>query len=262
MRRHKLKTFSLHFSSNHHHNLSNSTMKLLTLCLLWILGVTVSLEVQDPVTPLKLPQDEVLPLIPRQQTIFCLPSSELDFVSFDKAFFHDLLVDIELLSTEITFPWYSVKGVSKDDFEIQIEKFLHQLFKDKNETYVEMELYQRKGFLRDILSSCPNPIFSSNKIECQMRFSPLDTACVLITPLPSENFVNIKVSLNFNYQYLIWLVIGLFLLLTAHEVSKSKLFQVRGKCGSLSHTDSSILVSLRSSVIFRFRYCYYSLDCL
>lgn len=237
-------------------------MKLLTLCLLWILGVTVSLEVQDPVTPLKLPQDEVLPLIPRQQTIFCLPSSELDFVSFDKAFFHDLLVDIELLSTEITFPWYSVKGVSKDDFEIQIEKFLHQLFKDKNETYVEMELYQRKGFLRDILSSCPNPIFSSNKIECQMRFSPLDTACVLITPLPSENFVNIKVSLNFNYQYLIWLVIGLFLLLTAHEVSKSKLFQVRGKCGSLSHTDSSILVSLRSSVIFRFRYCYYSLDCL
>lgn len=237
-------------------------MKLLTWCLLWILGVTVALGVQDPVTPLKLPQDEVLPLIPRQQTIFCLPSSELDFVSFDKAFFHDLLVDIELLSTEITFPWYSVKGVSKDDFEIQIEKFLHQLFKDKNETYVEMELYQRKGFLRDILSSCPNPIFSSNKIECQMRFSPLDTACVLITPLPSENFVNIKVSLNFNYQYLIWLVIGLFLLLTAHEVSKSKLFQVRGKCGSLSHTDSSILVSLRSSVIFRFRYCYYSLDCL
>jgi hypothetical protein len=108
-------------------------------------------------------------------------------------------------------PWYSVKGVSSDDLHSHLEDFVH-LVLSKMGMHREREEkapYEKSSIVRDMVSSCPNPLYSPSRSECTMRFSSIGTACVRITPpeqadqhLVMTVYAEDRVNMNYIYSFL------------------------------------------------------------
>lgn len=115
-------------------------------------------------------------------------------------------------------PSYGVKGISTDDAHEVIETLIFNALKFEKPTK------SKENFLRDILSSCPNP-FSKIRNKCTLKFSPFGEAAVSVYP-KSKVALKILVTSTFSPTLLLTLLIGIALLAMANEMSKSKIFQV------------------------------------
>jgi hypothetical protein len=138
--------------------------------------------------------------------------------------FRELLITVVAPNTT-HFPWHSIRGVSTDDAHAHIQTIVLSLMGvDLNDKETHKP-YQIQSFLRDILSSCPSPLFSHNRNICNMRFSPFGTACITISP-ESNHVVTITTVEHFNKNLVYNLIVGASLLFFANYLAKSKLFQV------------------------------------
>jgi hypothetical protein len=78
------------------------------------------------------------------------------------------------------FPFHTIKGISTDDFHSNIEALMYEIFgtaEEKASKILTSHDFQQ-SFIRDIFSSCPSPVFSSNRSLCAMRFSPFAENCI------------------------------------------------------------------------------------
>jgi hypothetical protein len=143
--------------------------------------------------------------------------------------FHETQITVKA-DEDYDFPWFSVRGVSTDDFHGNIEAVvlrLAQVSDEEKEAHV-VPIHEKKSYFRDLLSSCPNPLLSKNRSECTMTFSPFGDACVTFaTERPVKLVASVKRDVN--HKLSLKLVCGFVLLMLAHALSKSKIFQVNEK---------------------------------
>ena len=147
------------------------------------------------------------------------------------------------VTVQSNFPmtsWYAVRGISSDDFYGLIKSTIFRyVFRMDEED--EMDIMKTRdslegyGFIRDLFSSCPSPLFHTpEQTRCSMAFSSVGEPCVTLDmeesirqgPNKVKNpEVTIKVTQNFNRRGFILLLIGLTLLKMSGELSKSKTVQ-------------------------------------
>ena len=137
--------------------------------------------------------------------------------------FTDLVIEVVSIGNK-PFKWHSIKGVSNDDFHTHLDNGIHNLF-HMNASDESAEPYLKYSLLRDILSSCPSPIYSINKNVCAMRFSTLEKSCVTVESSCTLTIV-VEAREQYNYNYLILLTIGIAIILLHHRLAESKMFQV------------------------------------
>lgn len=141
--------------------------------------------------------------------------------------FHQL--SIKVTTYQYLLPWHSVKGISNDDFHTNIETLMYQYFGTEEENLSKIKYTFQKSFqqsfLRDVISSCPSPLFSTNRSQCSMTFSPFGDACIQVK---TDQSVDIKVDIEkiFNTKLPFFLLVGFVLLNLSHIFSKSSIFQV------------------------------------
>ena len=133
---------------------------------------------------------------------------------------------------KVPLGWYSVGGVSTDDLHSIVHRWLSSIFgwshapdlsssATSSSSYPEMSSLK---FIRELVSSCPTP-FSSDTNKCKMSFSPAGRACVRVDAHHSGYYEVHASRSTFNFHLLRNLVLGFMLNLTAHVISKSKIFQ-------------------------------------
>ena len=126
------------------------------------------------------------------------------------------------------FPWHSVSILSTDDFHNIVQSVLGRLWGIETP---EMDLHDQDtashlhNWLRDIVSSCPSPLLSSNRSQCSMTFSPYGKACVHLRTFDKSMKIRATLHRKFEIRYIYALVLGIATLWMAHECSKSKIFQ-------------------------------------
>mmetsp|Transcript_25965 Transcript_25965/g.24819 ORF Transcript_25965/g.24819 Transcript_25965/m.24819 type:complete len:372 (-) Transcript_25965:24-1139(-) len=137
-------------------------------------------------------------------------------------------LSIEVITNKYQFPWHSIKGISSDDSHTNIETAMYQYFGTEEENYSRIKDNFPEGFhqsfLRDILSSCPSPIFSTNRSHCFMTFSPYGDACIQIKTDQSVDMI-VNTENKFNIKLPLFLLAGFVLLHLSHIFSKSSIFQ-------------------------------------
>ena len=163
--------------------------------------------------------------------------TEHSFCFFDTKSNHSLeefsnAVSITLvaLNPEEKFPWHSVSVLSTDDFHQHVQNLLGRLWGIETS---ELDLYDQdttfglslSNWLRDVVSSCPSPLFSSNRRRCSMTFSPYGEACVTLRTTDKSMKVRASLQRRFEIRYIYALVVGILALWMANEFSKSKVFQ-------------------------------------
>lgn len=145
------------------------------------------------------------------------------------------------VSVQSNFPlrWYSVRGKSTDDFYSMMRAtFFRYVLGIKEDEERELmktrDLVEGYGYLRDMFSSCPSPLFDSPELtKCKMRFSPVGEPCVVIDVEGSlskgskvrKPEIVIETKQSFNRRGFIMLLIGLTLIKLSKELSKSKTVQ-------------------------------------
>lgn len=78
--------------------------------------------------------------------------------------------------------------------------------------------------------ACPHP-WASDKIACVMRVSPFGRSCMAVKPLKKMGLIGgggpitIQTATNFQPNLVVRFVVGLTLIMMAHQLSKSKIFQ-------------------------------------
>lgn len=182
------------------------------------------------------------PLIEREverksEESFCFydnTKSNYSIMEFSHAFSITL---VAINEERIEFPWHSVSILSTDDFHNIVQSALGRLWGIETP---EMDLYDQDttshlhNWLRDIVSSCPSPLVSSNRSQCSMTFSPYGKACVNLRTSDKSMKIRATFHRKFEVRYIYALVLGISTLWMAHECSKSKLFQyVIGSIGFL-----------------------------
>lgn len=179
---------------------------------------------QATVTELSLSSDAINCQVESNKPIhFCHEPSENEQHKLYELIFHDRVIEIATNGSD--FPWHSIRGVSKDDAHSHLQDLVFRIF-DADETIKpKIEPHEVKSFIRDLVSSCPSPFVSSNRKKCAMRFSVLSKACVTIK-LPETTDISVTITESFNNRYVYNLITGLALIIFAHDLAKSKLFQV------------------------------------
>ena len=145
--------------------------------------------------------------------------------------FQEIDIDIKLIDSP-ELPFYSVKGISSDDFHNLVQDFLMKVFKidmsdsNKGDEKQIVDLFNpsTENILRDVLSACPSPLFAQNRDSCVMSFSPYGRACVGVATGKNINTA-VKARLRYNPVLPILLAIGIFFLFSATLLSNSKIFQ-------------------------------------
>ena len=148
--------------------------------------------------------------------------------------FQEIDIDIKVVNSP-DLPFYSVKGISSDDFHNIVQDFLMKIFNidkaDNNNNIKgdEMQIVDlfnpsTDNILRDILSACPSPLLSQKRDQCIMSFSPYGRACVGIKTGKNINTI-VKARLRYNPLLPMLLAIGAFSLFSATLLSNSKIFQ-------------------------------------
>jgi len=183
--------------------------------------------------------------------IFCYQSKHQLLSSYHLYhIFHEISIIVSESNGEI-FSWHAINGVSTDDFHSNLNSFIHYLFDkiaainsssddssngdDVSSRYgrdiidVEREPYEQESFIRDILSACPSPLFTSHRSQCHMKFSSVGKSCVAIKAHNDyDHTVSISVMHHFNINLVYNLIAGLVLITFAGLLAKSKVFQVIG----------------------------------
>ena len=169
--------------------------------------------------------------------------SEQSFCFFDtksilsfKDFSNAISITLDVINEKkIEFPWHSVSVLSTDDFHQLVQNILGRLWGVEETSEVDLHDQETtsglSNWLRDVVSSCPSPFFSTNRTRCSMTFSPYGKACV---NLRIDKSMKIRATLHrrFEIRYIYALVLGILALWMANECSKSKIFQYL--VGSLS----------------------------
>jgi hypothetical protein len=181
--------------------------------------------------------------------IFCYQSKHQLLSSYHLYhIFHEISILVSESNGEI-FSWHAINGVSTDDFHTNLNSFIHYLI-DKNAAInrstddisngdngsssdgndvidVEREPYEQESFIRDILSACPSPLFTSHRSQCHMKFSSVGKSCITIKAHNDyDNTVSISIMHHFNSNLVYNLIAGLVLITFAGLLAKSKVFQV------------------------------------
>ena len=176
--------------------------------------------------------------------IFCYQSKHQLLSSYHLYhIFHDISIVVSERHSKI-FSWHAINGVCTDDFYTNLNTFIHYLF-DKNDEAidnsnestsgddgidnikVDKEPYEQESFIRDILSACPSPLFTSNRSQCHMKFSSVGKSCVSIKAHDDYDYtVSISIMHHFNSNLVYNLIAGLVLITFAGLLAKSKVFQV------------------------------------
>eukprot|EP01039_Chlorochromonas_danica_P004828 gene4829-5293_t len=171
---------------------------------------------QPAIRYLELDKAEVVQWVRGGRYSYCYERPK--HVSLPESFLKDLVISLDSPSE---LPWYSVRGVSTDDLHSHLQTVAFTLL---NETKTESEPHAVQSILRDLLSSCPNPLLSSQRKTCQMRFSLRGKACIFLTA--SEDIaVSLTVKEVFNGHYPLRMAAGIALIGLAPILAKSKIFQ-------------------------------------
>ena len=146
------------------------------------------------------------------------------------SFFDQISITIKVLNGG-ELPWHSVSVISADDLHDHVEEFIHGTIGKDDEinriTAVARDnIEKNRGFLRDIFSSCPSPLFSSNRTICVMNFSPFGEACVSVRSTNQQLKVKALLKRQYNKNFPLSLLIGFALLALSQIMGKSKIFQV------------------------------------
>lgn len=167
--------------------------------------------------------------------------------------FSQLSIEITSLmdktNEKYSLPFHSIGGISNDDAHTHIKNIFTKAINiekdhvmidnyisndDNNILYkipfLSLLYFDFRTFLRDIFSSCPSPIFgNTNRNKCTLFFSSFSsTTKVTVNPNNKEIIqLNIKTSYDFNNRLVVRLVAGIFIVVFAHTLAKSKVFQVR-----------------------------------
>jgi hypothetical protein len=144
--------------------------------------------------------------------------------------FNEVLIHVSETSNH-KLPWYSVKGVSTDDLHSHLEDFVYYVMGQLGvENAREIKApHDIDSYLRDVVSACPNPVFSQSRSHCIMRFSTIGHACVKVA-LPQDYtehlnltvYVEERMNMNFVYSFLV----GLSLFFVAGYLGYNMVFQV------------------------------------
>eukprot|EP01031_Cornospumella_fuschlensis_P028110 gene28110-33942_t len=187
----------------------------------WILGLLVVLKVSSCANIVDLLLDQTIQkkISANDAKTLCYSPSLLSGIG-PHTLFQDTVISI---SSQQPLPWYSVRGVSTDDVHSNLERWIYGLFAP-DITLLSQNPHEKASFLRDVLSSCPNPLFNKNRSVCNMRFSSLDTSCVTVS-LPFSTVISITVTRYINPQYFVNFAAGIVFFMLAHPFSKSKVFQ-------------------------------------
>ena len=145
------------------------------------------------------------------------------------------------VSVQSNFPmtWYAVRGISTDDFYSLLKSTIFRYvlrMDEESETSImkTRDSIEGYGFIRDLFSSCPSPLFGSpQQTKCNMLFSSVGEPCITLDMERSIRQglrvkapeVTIKVTQSFNRRGFILLLLGLTLLKMSGELSKSKIVQ-------------------------------------
>lgn len=129
-------------------------------------------------------------------------------------------------------PWYSIKGVSSDDFHSHLEDYMYLIMQRLGSTAVReiKQPYEVDSYIRDVVSACPNPLTAKTRSTCIMRFSTIGHACVkIISPSRSDRQLNLTIHVeeNFNVNYLYSFLVGAVLFFCAGYLGYNIAFQVR-----------------------------------
>jgi hypothetical protein len=89
---------------------------------------------------------------------------------------------------ESSFPlsWYAVRGISSDDLYNNVRssvfKYVFRMGEeDEAATLQSRDAREGYGWARDLLSSCPSPLWGSpGTSKCEMAFSAVGTPCVIL----------------------------------------------------------------------------------
>lgn len=145
--------------------------------------------------------------------------------------FNEVLIHVNETNGK-KIPWYSVKGVSTDDLHMHLENMVYYIMEQAGfQTDHEIKApYEVESYIRDAVSACPNPLFSSSRSECVMRFSSVGQACVRITSAQEAKellhfvvYVEEKLNMNFVYRFLF----GATAFFIAGRLGYNMLFQVQ-----------------------------------
>lgn len=189
-----------------------------------VIGISLSLSFCSSFEILE-PRNEKTVLVDAEGTTFKIaPDVRKEVDHFLIAIFDQVTVVVE--APDFDFPWHGIKGVSTDDLHRHTEALVYNAFGETSANQLEFDPKKSQGLVRDVLSSCPSPLFSTNRRKCTLTFSPYGTSFVSIFP-KSRVTVSIFSERKFNPTFLVVLASGILLFLLAHQLSKSKIFQVR-----------------------------------
>ena len=139
--------------------------------------------------------------------------------------FDEILVYVKEVKS-MKIPWYHIKGVSTDDLHAVLERFVHGMLGSPHIAQHTKAPHEVESIIRDIASSCPNPLFSSNRSECIMRFSTIGRACVTVKATSPPLQIVVWAEKETNPLYLLKLVLGSLLVLVSGYLGYNILFQV------------------------------------
>jgi hypothetical protein len=155
-------------------------------------------------------------------------------------FFDKILINIKAVNVDL--PWYCIKGISTDDLHTHFQTIVYAIFGgDKRSNLIAtIDPLNKGSFLRDAASSCPNPIYGTDRSECSMSFSTLGTSCATIA-VDQKVDILVEVTRDFNKQSVFLLAAGLIVLLLASQFSRSKIFQY--STGAISFLVGALVLS-------------------
>ncbi len=137
-------------------------------------------------------------------------------------------------------PWMSVRGISGDDFFLNLQNLMWKSVFGLNEDQINQLKEVREdidgyGFLRDLVSSCPSPIYQTRDGNCLMQFSSMDEACIEITlggdGSDEEEMkykpkkITVTAMKEINTRGILFFIISILFFYYCHELSKSKICQ-------------------------------------
>ena len=170
-------------------------------------------------------------LVPRERSLVCVrrefqPGSF--YQEYLRNFFEMTVVGIEF-PPGVEFPYYSFKGKSVDDFHDNLANLIRSSW-GESAVDGETELIQSIDgggssgkLLRDLLSSCPSPLYGTVSSACRFSFSTIGTACI---SLPAASGVlTVSVSQIFNVQCVLNIALAAFFFYGASAWSKHKVVQ-------------------------------------
>ena len=150
--------------------------------------------------------------------------------------FLETAIEVEY-AAKSAIPLFGVKGKSSDDAHENVARWVRRVLLKQpqaTETAVVNELVEstRSGsssnVVRDLVSSCPSPLFPSTSSTCSLTFSSTGTACVSVSVQGNEETRSCTVTAtrrNLRPRYLVCLALCLLFIYVSHPVSKSKIAQ-------------------------------------